>query len=140
MPVDTQQILDEATRLGQLASQHPAVARFKQAREAVEKDAEASRMLADLDRQIESLTRQAQSGMPVTDAQQQALETLQSRIVSHIKVKALNMAQVEFVDLLRKITQTLQKQVADTPGAPARPPAAGRTANFDVIYALAAKS
>jgi cell fate (sporulation/competence/biofilm development) regulator YlbF (YheA/YmcA/DUF963 family) len=113
MPVETQQILDEAVKLGQLAAQHPAVARFKQAREAVEKDAEASRMLAELDRQIEGLTRQAQSGMPVTDAQQHQLEALQSRIVSHIKVKALNMAQVEFVDLLRKISQTIQKQVAD---------------------------
>ncbi|HZK82299.1 MAG TPA: YlbF family regulator [Humisphaera sp.] len=122
MPVETQQILDEAVKLGQLASQHPAVARFKQAREAVEKDAEASRMLAELDRQIEGLTRQAQGGMPVTDAQQHQLESLQSRIVSHIKVKALNMAQVEFVDLLRKISQTIQKQVADgSPVAPMAP-------------------
>jgi cell fate (sporulation/competence/biofilm development) regulator YlbF (YheA/YmcA/DUF963 family) len=122
MPVETQQILDEAVKLGQLAAQHPAVARFKQARDAVDKDAEASRMLAELDRQIEGLTRQAQSGMPVTDAQQHQLESLQSRIVSHIKVKALNMAQVEFVDLLRKISQTIQKQVADGwPAAPAAP-------------------
>jgi cell fate (sporulation/competence/biofilm development) regulator YlbF (YheA/YmcA/DUF963 family) len=121
MPVEMQQILDEAVKLGQLAAQHPSVARFKQARDAVDKDAEASRMLAELDRQIEGLTRQAQAGMPVTDAQQHALESLQSRIVSHIKVKALNMAQVEFVDLLRKISQTIQKQVAD--GAPAVPTA-----------------
>jgi cell fate (sporulation/competence/biofilm development) regulator YmcA (YheA/YmcA/DUF963 family) len=81
-------------------------------------------MLADLDRQIESLTRQAQSGIPVTEGQQQGLENLQNRIVSHIKVKALNMAQVEFVDLLRKISQTIQKQVADPQGAAPAVPAA----------------
>lgn len=117
MPVDTQQIMDEAGKLGLLVAQHPAVARFKQAREAVDKDPEATRMLADLDRQIESLTRQAQSGMPVTDAQQQALESAQNRIVSHIKIKALNLAQVEFVDLLRRVNQTIQRQLADGPAA-----------------------
>src|SRR5580692_11659375 len=124
MPVDTQQLMDEATKLGQLAAQHPAVARYKQARETVDKDAEANRMLAELDRQIEMLTRQQQAGMPVTDAQQQQLETMQSRIVSNIKVKALNMAQVEFVDLLLKITQTVQRLLAEAPaGALAAPPA-----------------
>ena len=123
MPVDTQQIMDEATKLGQLVAQHPAIARYKEARRAVDQDAEASRMLSELDRQIENLTRQSQAGMPPTDAQQQQLEALQGRIVSHIKIKALNLAQVEFVDLLRKVSQTIQRQVADNPAASA--PAAG---------------
>ncbi|HZL37134.1 MAG TPA: YlbF family regulator [Tepidisphaeraceae bacterium] len=123
MPVETQQIMDEAVKLGQIVAQHPAVARYKQAREMVEKDAEATRMLGELDRQIESLTRQAQSGMPVTDAQQQQLEAMQSRIVSHIKIKALNLAQVDFVDLLRRVTQTIQRQLSE-PGTAAAPVAA----------------
>src|SRR5947209_14398531 len=99
MPVDTQQILDEAAKLGELVKQHPAVARFKEARKAVDEDPDASRLLAELDRQIDNLSRQAQAGLSPTDAQQQQLEALQSRIVSHIKIKALNMAQMEFVDL-----------------------------------------
>ena len=61
-------------------------------------------------------------GMPVTDAQRQGLEALQGKIVSHIKVKALNMAQVDFVDLLRRITQTIQKPLQDAP-APGSTPA-----------------
>ncbi len=117
MPVETQQIMDEATKLGQLAAQHPAVAKYKQAREAVDKDAEANRMLAEFDRQIETLTRQQQAGMQITDAQQHALESLQTRIVSHIKIKAMKMAEVEFIDLLRKISQTVQRQVAEGPVA-----------------------
>jgi cell fate (sporulation/competence/biofilm development) regulator YlbF (YheA/YmcA/DUF963 family) len=123
MPVDTQQLMDEATKIGQLAAQHPAVARYKQAREAVDKDPDANRMLAEFDRQVENLTRQQQAGMQVTDAQQQQLELMQGRIVSHIKIKALNMAQVEFVDLLRKITQTIQRQLAEAPAAAAPAPA-----------------
>lgn len=117
MAVDTQQLMDEAGKLGLLVAQHPAVARYKQAKKAVEDDPEASRMLAELDRQIEGLNRQAQSGLQPTDAQQQQLESLQNRIISHIKIKALNMAQVDFIDLLRKITQTIQRPLADAPAA-----------------------
>jgi cell fate (sporulation/competence/biofilm development) regulator YlbF (YheA/YmcA/DUF963 family) len=109
MAVDTQQIMDEATKLGELVTQHPAVARYKDARQAVEKDTDANQLMGEFDRQIENLQRQQAAGMPVTDAQQQSLEVLQNKIVSHIKIKALNLAQVEFIDLLRKITQTIQK-------------------------------
>src|SRR5256714_7409736 len=115
MAVDTDQIIQEAEKLGQLVAQHPAIARYKQAQKAVSDDPEAGRLLADFDRQLETLGRQEQSGMPVTDAQRMQLESLQSRIISHIKIKALNMAQVEFVDLLRKVTQTIQRPLVDSP-------------------------
>jgi cell fate (sporulation/competence/biofilm development) regulator YlbF (YheA/YmcA/DUF963 family) len=117
MAVDTDQIMQEAEKLGQLVAQHPAIARYKQAQKAVAEDPEAGRLLADFDRQLETLGRQEQSGMPVTDAQRMQLESLQGRIISHIKIKALNMAQVEFVDLLRKVTQTIQRPLADAPGS-----------------------
>ena len=109
MAVDTQQILDEAGKIGELVAQHPAVARYKDARRAVEQDSDAHHLMAEFDRQIEGLARQQAAGMPVTDAQQQSLESLQNKIVSHIKIKALNLAQVELFDLLRKITQTIHK-------------------------------
>jgi cell fate (sporulation/competence/biofilm development) regulator YlbF (YheA/YmcA/DUF963 family) len=115
MAVDTQQILDEAAKVGELVAQHPVVARYKQARKAVEEDAEATRLLAEMDRQVDALTRQAQSGIPATDAQQNAVEALQNKIISHIKIKAFNLAQVEFVDLLRKISQTIQRPLAEAP-------------------------
>ena len=119
MAVETDQIIQEAERIGQLVAQHPAVARYKQAQKSVAEDPEAGRLLADFDRQLETLARQEQAGMPVTDAQRMGLESLQGRIISHIKIKNLNMAQVEFVDLLRRVTQTIQRQVMDVPGAAA---------------------
>jgi len=129
MAVDTQQLMTEAEKLGHLVAQHPAVARYKQAQKAVSDDPEAGRLLADLDRQIESLSRQEQSGLPITDAQRAALESAQSRVVSHIKIKNWNLAQVEFIDLLRKITQTIQRQLGDQAGGGATaPPGAGAPA------------
>jgi cell fate (sporulation/competence/biofilm development) regulator YlbF (YheA/YmcA/DUF963 family) len=125
MPTDTQTILDAAEKLSQLVADHPAVARYKSAQKAVGDDPEAGRMLADFDRQIETLGRQEQQGVPVSEAQRQQLEVLQSRIISHIKIKNLNMAQVEFIDLLRKVNQTIQRPLTDTAaGTPAAPPRA----------------
>ena len=125
MPVDTQQIMDEAEKLGRLVAQHPAVERYKQAQKAVAEDPEASRLLADFERTLAKLDQQAQAGLPVTDAQRDQLEAMQGKIISHIKVKALNMSQVEFVDLLRRITQTIQKPLSDAPAAKAGSPAGG---------------
>ena len=113
MPVDTQQIMDAAEKLGQLVAQHPAVERYKQAQKSVADDPEAGRLLQDFERQLGTLARQEESGMPVTDAQRQQLESLQSRIVSHLKIKNLNMAQVDFIDLLRKINQTIQRPLME---------------------------
>ena len=120
MPVDTDQIIQEAEKLGQLVAQHPAVARYKQAVKAVDDDPEAGRLMSDFNRQMDTLERQVAAGMGVTDAQRQQLEALQSRIISHIKIKALNMAQVEMVDLLRRISQIVQKPLGETPLTGAR--------------------
>jgi cell fate (sporulation/competence/biofilm development) regulator YlbF (YheA/YmcA/DUF963 family) len=113
MAVDTQSILADADKLGQLVAQHPAVAKYRAAQKSVAEDPDASRLLKDFDRLLETLGRQEQTGMPVTDAQRTQLESLQSQIMTHIKVKALNMAQLEFVDLLRKVNQTIQGKLVD---------------------------
>lgn len=124
MAVDTQQIMDAAEKLGKMLAEHPAVSRYQQAQKAVAEDADAARLLQEFDRTLDKLSRQEQQGMPVSDAQRQQLEALQSRIVSHLKVKNLNLAQVEFVDLLRKVNQTIQKPLApEKPQGPATGPA-----------------
>ena len=117
MASDTTQIMEAAEKLSQMVADHPATSRYKQAQKVVTEDAEASRLLSEFDRQIETLARQEQTGMPLTDAQRQQLESLQSRIVSHIKIKNLNLAQVEFIDLLRKINQTIQRPLVEVQGA-----------------------
>jgi cell fate (sporulation/competence/biofilm development) regulator YlbF (YheA/YmcA/DUF963 family) len=128
MLTDTQQILDLANKLGDLVAQHSAVDAYKKAQKAVAEDAEASRTMAEFDRQLETLIRQESQGMAVTDAQRSALESLQDRIVSNLKVKAMNMAQVEFIDLLRKVNQTVLGKLGEV--APTRAAGAGAGARM----------
>jgi cell fate (sporulation/competence/biofilm development) regulator YlbF (YheA/YmcA/DUF963 family) len=121
MPTDTQSILDAAEKIGELVKDHPAFERYRAAAKSVSEDPEAGRLVSDFNRQLETLMRQEQSGMPVSDAQHAQLESLQQRIASHIRMKALHMAQTDFYDLMRKITQTIQKPLAEVAGGGARP-------------------
>ena len=116
MATDSQSILDAAEKIGQMVKEHPSFEKYRAAAKSVGDDPDAGRLVADFNRQLETLMRQEQSGMPVTDAQHQQLEALQQRIASHIKMKALHLAQVEFYDLMRKITQTIQKPLAEVAG------------------------
>jgi cell fate (sporulation/competence/biofilm development) regulator YlbF (YheA/YmcA/DUF963 family) len=123
MPADTQQILEEAAKLADRVAEHPAVDNYRKAQKAVADDPDAARALSEFDRTLEQLVRQESQGLPVTDAQRTQLESLQNRIASNIKVKALNMAQVEFVDLLRKVNQKVLSKIGGAPGTPGSPAA-----------------
>jgi cell fate (sporulation/competence/biofilm development) regulator YlbF (YheA/YmcA/DUF963 family) len=118
MPVDTQQIMDAADKLGLMVAQHPAIDKYKQAQKSLADDPDASRLLNDFNRQLMTLARQEESGMPVSDAQRHQLETLQSQLASHLKIKALNMAQVEFIDLLRRVSDAIRSKISDQPNGP----------------------
>ncbi|MEZ0265045.1 MAG: YlbF family regulator, partial [Phycisphaerae bacterium] len=80
MATDTQAILDAAEKVGQMVKDHPSYERYKSAAKSVAEDPEAGRLVADFNRQLETLLRQEQSGMPVSDAQHAQLESLQQRI------------------------------------------------------------
>lgn len=113
---DTQEILDAAENVGKMVAQHPAVERYRQAQKSLTEDPDAARLLNDFNRQIMTLSRQEEAGMPVTDAQRHQLEALQAQLASHLKVKNLNLAQVEFMDLLRRVSDSIRKQVAEATG------------------------
>lgn len=121
MPVDTQQILAEADKLGRLVAQHPAIGKYRDAQKAATSDPDAGRLLNEFNRQLETLARQEASGMPLTDAQRNGLESLQAQIASHLRIKALYVAQVEYVDLLRRVNQAIQRHVAEAAGEGAAP-------------------
>ena len=127
MATDIPEIMELADKIGQLLKDHPTVTKYKQAQEALQKDPDAAQLMGSFNRMLEALGRQEQQGMSVTDAQRMQLQTLQDQIVSHLKIKALNMAEMEFYDLLRKISQAYQKPLMEgMPGA--KQAAAGRQA------------
>ncbi len=123
MATETKDVMDLATQLGQLMSKHPAVTRYKDAQNAMARDPEAGRLMTEFQQELVNLARMEQAGMPPTEQQQTKLEALQTRLASHLQIKNLSIAQVEYYDLMRKVIQTLQQPLA---GAERGQPAAGR--------------
>ena len=121
-----QQITETARKLGELVSKHPAIKRYAESQEALSRDTDATRLLGDFERKAAVLMRNEQMGQVVGEAERRELETLQQQIASNIRVKAYSIAQTDMTDLLRKVSQTWQRPVADAQGGPeGRSPAGG---------------
>ena len=110
---DTKEILEAAEKLGKLIADHSSIKKYTEAAKAVSADPEASRLFADFDREVMVLSQQEQSGQPISAAQRQKLQTLQTTIASNLKVKSFSIAQVEMTELLRKVSQAWQRPVAE---------------------------
>jgi cell fate (sporulation/competence/biofilm development) regulator YlbF (YheA/YmcA/DUF963 family) len=121
MPAELADIIQHAEKLGQMLSDQPAVTKYKQAQKSVSDDPDARSAIGDFNRMLESLARQEQQGLGITDAQKMSLQSLQERIVSNLKIKALNLAEVEFTDLLRKVSQAWQKPLGVAMGGEGAP-------------------
>lgn len=114
-----QDLLDAAAKLGDMIAAHSSVNKYKEAQKAVSTDPEAGRLLGEYEKEMMTLVRQEQQGIPVSDAQQQKLVALQGRIASNIRIKALNIAEMDFYDMLRKVNQTMLRQVNGVAGGAA---------------------
>lgn len=112
-----QQITEIAQRLGDMVAKHPTIKKLAEAQEALSKDTEATRMLQQFEQKAAVLMRNEQMGQTVGEAERRELETMQQQIASNIKVKAFSIAQSEMTDLLRKVSQTWQRPVAEAQGA-----------------------
>lgn len=122
MASDTQQVLELAEKLGKLIAEHPAVEKYRQAQKSLSEDPDAARLMNEFDQQLMMLAQQEQSGQPITDAQRNKLESIQTVLASNLRVKALSIAQYDLSDLLRKVSQAWQRPVAEAQGQ-LRPPA-----------------
>ena len=119
------QIMDAARKLGELVARHPAIKKYSEAQEALAKDGDATRLLNDFERRAAVVMRNEQMGQLVGDTERRDLETLQEQIASNIRVKAFSIAQTDMTDLLRKVSQSWQRPVAEVQGAAEGVPVGG---------------
>ena len=110
------EINETAAKLGELVARHPAIKKFADAQRSLSGDAEASRLLADFDQKVQVMVRNEQMGQPVTAGDRAAVEGLQAKLASNLKIKAFSIAQVDMTDFLRKVSQVWQRPVAEAQG------------------------
>ncbi len=104
---DTEAILRKARELGELIAQHETVARFDAAVKALREDTEAQRAVTDLNRHLEKLSQKQAENKPIEVEDKRRLESLQTAVVRNAVLRDFQTAQMDYVDLLRRVDEAV---------------------------------
>jgi cell fate (sporulation/competence/biofilm development) regulator YlbF (YheA/YmcA/DUF963 family) len=113
----TSEILDAAKKLGELIATHESVKRYTDLVGQLQQDVEAQRAMNDFSRFLTKLGEKEQAGQPIEVADKHKLEELQTKVVRHPLLSRMQMAQMDYVDLLRKVDEAMTGQGPDVAGA-----------------------
>lgn len=123
----TQEILDAAHALGKIISTHEVARKLEDAVGKLQGDLEAQRVMTDYQRFLNSLAEKESQGRPIEVADKKKLDDLQNQVIRNPLLRAFQMAQMDYLDLMRKVDAAIS---GESPEAPA--PAAAPLINPDV--------
>jgi len=106
-------IIELAERLGKLISDSPQAEALRKARKAVNDEPDIAQALKDFRAQSDKIARLEAEQKPVEVDDKRKLRELHDKLVASGPFKALSAAQVEYVDLMRKVNEALQKQLSE---------------------------
>lgn len=98
-----QDILEQATKLGELIAEHDAVKKMASATKAFEADVASQRAMADYQRFAQALQQKAQSGGAIEVEDKASLEKLQQAVITNPLLANMQRAEMDYLDLLRKV-------------------------------------
>ena len=116
---DTDAILKAATDLGKLIAAHPTTRKYEDVLKRLDDDTDAQRLMTDLNRHRETLAEKEAAGKPIEVDDKKKMTQLQQDVAMSPILRDLQMAQMDYLDLMRKVDQ----RMADAAGPDA--PAAG---------------
>jgi len=118
----TQEIIDAAQRLGKLLASHEAPSNLESAVKALQQDIEAQRLLNDFNRHINQLAEKEATGRPIEVEDKRKLEQMQGDLATNLTVRRFQMAQMDYLDLRRKIDEVIDKELAPAAVTSTPPP------------------
>ncbi len=109
-----QAIVELARRLGQAINESPQAGDLRAARQTLNDDPELSKLLKDYQEQVVKIARLEEEKKPVEVEDKQRLDGLQQKLLASEKFKKFSAAQLEYVDLMRKVNEALRQRLAET--------------------------
>lgn len=121
-------IIEQATKLGELIAEHETVKKLASANQAFEDDINSQRVFTDYQRFAQALQQKMQMGQPVEVADKQQMETLKQAVITNPLLANMQKAEMDYLDLLRKVDRAIisagGEVMEPTPG-PGPAPAGG---------------
>ncbi|MCC5827959.1 MAG: YlbF family regulator [Phycisphaeraceae bacterium] len=123
-------ITKAAKELGELLKEHPAVKRLQQVTSEMSRNSDAQRLVNEMNQHIEKLAEKEMTGRPIEVAEKRKLQELQQAVTLNIAIRNFQNAQMDYLDLMRKVDDAMglvTRQSAPAPGSPGTPgsPASG---------------
>ena len=126
----TQEILQAATNLGKMIATHPASAKVQEVATKLHGDVEAQRALNDFNRLMQKLEEKQAAGQPIEGEEKKQLEKLQAAVIKNALLRNFQMAQMDYLDLMRQVDEAMNGGPAEPQQMPAQgagaPPSASK--------------
>lgn len=107
-------IIDLAERLGRAIADSSQASGLREARKAVVEESELSQLLKDYQAQSEKVATLEAENKAVEVDDKHKLRDLHEKLVASETFKKLSAAQVEYVDLMRRVSEAMQNHLAET--------------------------
>lgn len=108
----TEEVLSAARAVGDLIAKHEAGQKFEKAVKLFQKDIDAQRLMNDYQRHLMTIAHKEQSGQPVEVADKHRLEKLQTDLSRNLVLQQLQMAQMDYLDLMRQVDEAISGEAA----------------------------
>ena len=110
-------ITELAERLGRAIADSPQVAALKAARDAMKNAPEAEQLFMDFREQTDKVARLQQDKKPIEVDDKRRLQDLHEKLIACEAFKQLTAAQVEYVDLMRKVNESIRQHIDENQNA-----------------------
>lgn len=107
MASTTEQILEAATKLGQMISEHPAAKKMEDTITKLQSDADAQKILTEYNQTIQTLSQKEAQGQPIEVADKAKLGELQKQVAMNPNLRDFQMVQMDYVDLMRRVDDAI---------------------------------
>jgi len=117
----TNEILDSARELGKKIATHAVAVKLEGTIGRLQEDREAQRLLADYQRHLTALGEKEAAGKPIEVEDKAKLEKLQNGVVRNPVLREFQMAQMDYVDLMRQVDEAISGVTPESEAAAASP-------------------
>ena len=103
----TDEVLTAARELGKLVAGHDAAKKFEQMISGLRDDNDAQRLLNDYNRHLNTIAEKESAGKPIEVEDKKKLEDLQAKVIQHPVLRNLQIVQMDYLDLMRRVDEEI---------------------------------
>jgi len=100
-------LIETARQLGEHIQANLAYQQYHQAVEALEADEQALKMLNDYQAHMDLMAQKQTNQQPIEVEDKQKMSELQKAVVTNEKLKAMQIAQMDYSELMREVDEAM---------------------------------